>query len=93
MRIFRVRGEVVDLIAIGASSCLVQEFLRRRQRRATAAPSSGARWRQAAMARSWYKLLKNPPKITFKKFVKLTGYTYACTSLTNFEYKAETEVM
>ena len=38
MRIFRVRGEVVDLIAIGASSCLVQEFLRRRQRRAKPEP-------------------------------------------------------
>ena len=24
----------------------------------------------------------------FKKFVKLTGYTYACNSLTNFEYEA-----
>ena len=34
MRIFRVRGEVVDLITIGASSCLVQEFLRRRKRHA-----------------------------------------------------------
>ena len=38
MRIFRVRREVVDLIAIGASSCLVQEFLRRRQRRAKPGP-------------------------------------------------------
>ena len=23
----------------------------------------------------------------FKKFVKLTGYTYACNTLTNFEYE------
>ena len=29
---------------------------------------------------------KNSPKIRFKKFVKLTGYTSACLSLTNFEY-------
>ena len=25
----------------------------------------------------------------FKKFVKLTGYVYACISLTNFEYEAQ----
>ena len=93
MRIFRVRGEVVDLIAIGASSCLVQEFLRRRKRHATAVRSSSARWRQAVMARSWYKSQTNSPKIRLEKFVKLTDYTYACTILTNFEYKAETEVM
>jgi hypothetical protein len=36
---------------------------------------------------------KNPPKIRFEQFVKLTDYTYACNSLTNFEYKAETEMM
>ena len=66
MRIFRVRGEVVDLIAIGASSCLVQEFLRRRQRHATATRSSGARRRQAAMARSWCKLQKIRQKLDWK---------------------------
>ena len=31
---------------------------------------------------------KNPPKIGFIKFVKLTRYTYACNSLTNFKYEA-----
>ena len=29
--------------------------------------------------------VKNPPKMRLRKFVKLTGYTYACNSLTNFE--------
>ena len=32
---------------------------------------------------------KNPPKMWFIIFVKLTGYTsYACNSLTNFKYEA-----
>jgi hypothetical protein len=31
---------------------------------------------------------KNLPKMRFKKFVKLTGYTYAFNSLTNFEHVA-----
>ena len=62
MRIFRVRREVVDLIAIGASSCLVQEFLRRRKRRATAARSSAA-WRWAAAAHSLDKLQKIRQKL------------------------------
>ena len=31
--------------------------------------------------------VKNPPKIKPKKFVKLTDHTYACKTLTNFEYK------
>ena len=31
---------------------------------------------------------KNPPKMRFKNFVKLTGYTHSCNSLTNFEYEA-----
>ena len=57
MRIFRVRREVVDLIAIGASSCLVQEFLWRRKRRATAA------WRWAAAAHSLDKLQKTRQKL------------------------------
>ena len=42
----------------------------------------------APAARSRYTVgpnNKNPPKIRFIKFVKLTGYTYACNSLTNFE--------
>ena len=30
---------------------------------------------------------KKPPKIRFIKFVKLTGYTYAYNSLTNYEYE------
>ena len=30
----------------------------------------------------------NPPKMRFKKFVKLTDYTYACNDLTSFEYEA-----
>ena len=30
---------------------------------------------------------KTPPKMKFKKVVKLTGYTYACNSLTNFDYE------
>ena len=29
---------------------------------------------------------KNPPKMRFKKFVKLTDHTQACNDLTNFEY-------
>ena len=33
---------------------------------------------------------KNPPKMRFIKFVKLTGYTYACHDLTNFEYQMRT---
>ena len=32
---------------------------------------------------------KNPPKIRFKKFVKLTNHTCACNDLTNFECEAE----
>ena len=31
---------------------------------------------------------KNPPKMGYKKFVKLTGDNYDCINLTNFEYKA-----
>ena len=31
---------------------------------------------------------KNPPKTRFIKFVKLTGYIYACNDLTSFEYAA-----
>ena len=30
---------------------------------------------------------KNPPKMRYKKFVKLTGYTYAFNSLTHLEYE------
>ena len=30
---------------------------------------------------------KDPLKIRFKKFAKLTGYTQACNSQTNFEYE------
>ena len=30
---------------------------------------------------------KNPPKIRFLKIVKLTDHTFACSSLTNFEYE------
>ena len=39
--------------------------------------------------------VKNPPKIRFIKIVKLTDHTYACISLTIFEYKnhsPETEI-
>jgi hypothetical protein len=32
---------------------------------------------------------KNPPKIRFKKFGKLTGHKYACNSLTNLQYEAQ----
>ena len=31
---------------------------------------------------------KDPPKMRFKKFAKLTGYTQACNSLTIFEYES-----
>jgi hypothetical protein len=39
---------------------------------------------------SWHSWAKwqNPPKTRFKKFVRLMDHTYACNSLTNFEYKA-----
>ena len=30
---------------------------------------------------------KNPPKIKFKKIVKLSVHSYACNDLTNFESK------
>ena len=33
------------------------------------------------------QIAKNPPKMRYIKFVKLTGYTSACNSLTNFDYK------
>ena len=39
--------------------------------------------------------VKNPPKIWFLKIVKLMDHTYACNSLTYFEYKThlpETEI-
>ena len=32
---------------------------------------------------------KNPPKIKFEKFVKLTDLTCACNDLTNFECEAQ----
>ena len=89
MRIFRVRGEVVDLIAIGASSCLVQEFLRRRKRHART-----VQWRPVAAGcygAHLVQIAKNPPKIRIEKFVKLTDYPYACNNLTCFGCKAETE--
>ncbi len=31
---------------------------------------------------------KNPPEIYIRKFVKLTGHTYACNNLTSFAYAA-----
>jgi hypothetical protein len=31
---------------------------------------------------------KNPPEIYIRKFVKLTGHTYACNNLTNFAFAA-----
>ena len=37
--------------------------------------------------------VKNPTKIRFKKFVKLTDYTYACNSLTYFEYRTHPLIM
>ena len=30
---------------------------------------------------------KNPPKLRFKKIVKLSGHTCYCKDLTNFEYQ------
>ena len=30
---------------------------------------------------------KNPPKLRFKKFVKLSGHTCSCNDLTHFEYQ------
>jgi len=35
---------------------------------------------------SWAKK-QNPAKNGIQKFVKLTGHTYACNSLTNFQYE------
>ena len=32
---------------------------------------------------------KNPPKITFEKFVKLSGHTCVCNDLTSFEYEVQ----
>ena len=31
------------------------------------------------------QIAKNPPKITFEKFVKLSGHTCVCNNLTSFE--------
>ena len=52
-------------------------------------PSRAWSWMQAS--HSWTKWQK-PAKNCIKKFVKLTGHTYACSSLTNFEYVAHTIV-
>ena len=35
-------------------------------------------------------IIKNPPKIRFKTFVKLTDHTCASNDLTNFKCKAQT---
>jgi hypothetical protein len=32
---------------------------------------------------------KNPPEITFEKFVKLSGHTFVCNNLTSFECKVQ----
>ena len=41
------------------------------------------RWRRRTVGPNW----KNPPKMRFKKFVKLTDHTCACYDLTNFEFE------
>ena len=41
---------------------------------------------------SWAKEQK-PAKNYIKEFVKMTGHTYACSSLTNLEYVANTVVV
>ena len=46
--------------------------------------SKKRRW---AERRTFGTNCKNPPKITFEKFVKLSGHTCVCNTLTSFEYK------
>ncbi len=55
---------------------------------AAAASASAAVWAAASASARFGLNSQNPPKIRIKKFLKLTGYTYACNSLTNIEYEA-----
>ena len=43
----------------------------------------------ASRARSAEPNCKNPPKMRFQKFVKLTDHTCACNDLTNFECEGQ----
>ena len=51
-------------------------------------PSHGAeshRRRRRRRRRTFGTNCENPPKITFEKFVKLSGHTCVCNNLTSFE--------
>ena len=58
-------------------------FAQRQPQRATTASMHARR------PRTFGTNCKNPPIITFKKFVKLNGHTSVCNNLTSFECEAQ----